>query len=273
MLTPAQVAHYETFGFLLLRRIFTPAEIANITCEANQIWRDDLERQPDENPYQIVVPFVEERPRLAQLPEDDRIYLPIVDLLGPGFVWGGSEGHKGSFTERNLLQWHSDRPDTIGVHYARIKVMMYLQPLQKQTGALRVIPGSHHMPFRQHLRALHQGMDGSAQNDTSLRTFGVPGPDLPCHPLEVQPGDVVMFTEHLFHAVYGKQDGRSFITIKFLKFAAEPRTERHFEILRADDGGFGLLHEAFRGSLRPRIRDMVEKLRGWEEKLSRGQRQ
>ena len=79
MLTPAQIAHFEIFGFLLLRRIFTPAEIANITCEANQIWRDDLERQPDENPYQIVVPFVEERPRLAQLPEDDRIYLPIGD--------------------------------------------------------------------------------------------------------------------------------------------------------------------------------------------------
>ena len=134
MLTPAQIAHFETFGFLILRRIFTPAEMATITCEANQIWRDGLERQPDENPYQIVVPFVEERPRLAQLPEDDRIYLPIVDLLGPGFIWGGSEGHKGSFTERNLLQWHSDRPDTIGVHYARIKVMIYLQPLQKQTG-------------------------------------------------------------------------------------------------------------------------------------------
>ena len=271
MLTPAQVAHFETFGFLFLPRIFTLVEMADITCEANQIWRDDLERQPDENPYQIVVPFVEERTRLAQLPEDDRIYQPIVDLLGSGFVWGGSEGHKGSFTERSLLQWHSDRPDTIGVQYCRIKVMMYLQPVHKQTGALRVIPGSHHMPLRRHLSALHQGMDGRAQNDISLRTFGVPGPDLPCHPLEVEPGDVVMFNDHLFHAVYGKQDGRSFITLKFVKFAAEPRTERHFEILRENDSGFGLLHEAFRGSQRPRIRDMVEKLRGWEERLQASQ--
>ncbi len=271
MLTPAQAAHFETFGFLLLRGIFTPAEMADITCEANQIWREDLERQPDKNRYQIVVPFVEKRPRLAQLPEDDRIYLPIKYLLGPGFVWGGSEGHKGSFTESNLLQWHSDRPDSIGVHYARIKVMIYLQPLQKETGALRVIPGSHYQPFRQHLRALHQELDGSAQNETSLGAFGVAGPDLPCHPLEVQPGDVVLFNDYLFHAVYGKQDGRSFITVKFVKFAAEPRTEEHFEILRADDGGFGLLHEAFRGSPRPRIRGMVEKLRGWEEKLRASQ--
>ena len=271
MLTPAQSAHFKTFGFLLLRRIFTPAEMADITCEADEVWRQALERQPDENPYQIVVPFVEQRPRLARLPEDDRIYLPIEDLLGPGFIWGGSEGHKGSFTERNLLQWHSDRPDSIGVPYSRIKVMIYLQSMQKETGALRVIPGSHCLPFRQHLRALHQELDGSAQNETSLGAFGVPGPELPCHPLEVQPGDVVLFNDRLFHAVYGKRDGRSFITVKFVKFAAEPRTEEHFQILRADDGGFGLLHEAFRGSQRPRIRDMVEKLRVWEERLKASQ--
>ena len=30
-----------------------PVEMAHIACEANQIWRDDLERQPDENSDQI----------------------------------------------------------------------------------------------------------------------------------------------------------------------------------------------------------------------------
>ena len=49
MLTPAQIAHFETFGFLLLRRIFTAAEMADITREANEVWREDHERQP-ENP-------------------------------------------------------------------------------------------------------------------------------------------------------------------------------------------------------------------------------
>ena len=89
MLTPAQIAHFETFGFLLLRRVFTSAEMVKITCEANQVWRENLERQLDGTRHQLVIPFVEKRPLLAQLPEDDRIYLPIEDLLGPGFVWGG----------------------------------------------------------------------------------------------------------------------------------------------------------------------------------------
>ena len=266
MLTPGQIAHYETFGFLLLRRIFTATEMADITCEANEIWQDDNERQPD-NPYQIVVPFVEKRPLLAQLPEEDRIYLPIVNLLGPDFVWGGSEGHKGSFTEGNLLQWHADRPDQTGVEYARVKVMIYLQPMRRETGALRIIPGSHFKPFREPLMALHQELNSLAQNDTSLRAFGVAGPDLPCHALEVEPGDVVLFNDYLFHGIYGKQAGRSFITLKYVKFAAEPRTEKDFEMLRSDDAGFGLLHETFRGSRRPRICEMIEKIRGWEERL------
>ena len=141
VLTPGQIAHYKTFGFLLLRRIFTTAEMADITREADEIWRDDHARQPD-NPYQIVVPFVEERPLLAQLPEEDRIYLPIVDLLGSDFVWGGSEGHKGSFTEENLLQWHADRPDQTGVAYARVKVCLLYTSPSPRDGLLSRMPSS-----------------------------------------------------------------------------------------------------------------------------------
>ena len=266
MLTPGQIAHYHTFGFLILRQVFTPVEFADITREANDIWREDHDKQP-ENPYQIVVPFVEQRPFLAHLPEDDRIYLPIVDLLGSGFVWGGSEGHKGSFTEENLLQWHADRPNQAGVRYSRVKVMIYLQSMRKETGALRVIPGSHYPAFRRRLMALHENLNGTAQNDTSLQTFGVSGPDLPCHALEVDPGDVVMFNDYLFHGIYGKQEGRSFITVKYVRFDSKPKEETDFEMLREDDGGFGLIHESFRHSQQPRIREMVEELKGWEEKL------
>ena len=268
MLAPAQVAHFTTFGFLTLRRVFAAAEMAEITREANQVWQEDRESQPQERPYQILFPFVEQRPRLAELADDDRIYLAIEDLLGTDFVWGGSEGHKGSWTEQGVLEWHSDRPESEGVEYCRIKVMIYLEPLTKETGALRVIPGSQNEPLRGDLRALHEGQDGLAQTDVSQVAFAVAGPDLPCHALEVEPGDVVLFDDTLYHAIYGKREGRSFITTKYVKFATEPSTREHFEILKANDGGFGLLSEAFRNSRRPRIQGMVQKLRGWEERLS-----
>ena len=259
MLTAQQLAHFETFGFLLLRQAFSPAEIQDIARAAEELWEEDLQSRSDEPGHQHLSPFLEKRSLLARLPEDDRVYLPIGQLLGPGFVWGGSEGNKGSFNETNDHQWHSDRAGQIDLQYTRIKIMMYLQPMHKDTGALRVIPGSHHRPFHQSLLGLQPQKQG-----TSLSVFGVSGPDLPCYPIEVQPGDVVVFNHYLFHAVYGKQEGRSYIA---MKFAAEPTTEVHVEALAKHYQDASQLHEAFRHGPRPRIRSMVEKLLDWEEKL------
>ncbi len=259
MLTPQQLAQFATFGFVLLRQAFAPEEMAAIARQADELWREDRESRAEEVGHRHVVPFVEKGPLLARLPEDDRIYLSIEQLLGAGFVWGGSEGNKGSFNQTNDHQWHCDRDDQIDLQYTRIKIMMYLQAMQKDTGALRVMPGSHHMAFNKELQVLQP-----QQQSTSLEAFGVPGPDLPCLPLEVEPGDVVIFNHYLFHAVYGKQEGRSYIA---MKFAAEPTTAEHYEALREHNQDASRLHEAFRHSRRPRIRGMVEKLLFWEEKL------
>ena len=259
MLTAQQIAHFETFGFLLLPQLFSPAEMEEMTREANALWQEDLRRRPDASGNQHMSPFLEKRPLLARLPEDDRIYLPIEQLLGAGFVWGGSEGNKGSFNETHDHQWHADRAGQIELQYTRIKIMIYLQAMQKETGALRVIPGSHQLPLHRNLLVLQP-----QKAETSLNAFGVSGPDLPCFPVEVQPGDVVLFNHYLFHAVYGKQKERCYIA---MKFAAEPKTEVHVEALRDHHQDASQLHEAFRNSQRPRIRGMVEKLLAWEKKL------
>ena len=106
MLTTEQTSHFETFGFLLMRAVFG---------------------------------FIEKRPLLRRLAEDDRIYEPIQQLLGPGFAWIGSAG--------NLYVgdtgWH---PDCRDLEYGKIKVIFYLDPVGKDTGCLRVIPGSHRPP-------------------------------------------------------------------------------------------------------------------------------
>ena len=135
MLTAQKIDHFETFGFLLFRQLFSPAEMAEMTAEAEEVWREDLAHQPGQG-HQQVAPFLERRPLLARLPEDDRIYLPVQQLLGLGFVWGGSEGNKGSFNVTRNHPWHSDRADQIALQYTRIKIMIYLQAVTKDTGAL-----------------------------------------------------------------------------------------------------------------------------------------
>ena len=99
----------------------------------------------------MVLGFVEQRPRLADLVEDDRIYDAIADLLGPDLVWITSDGNY----YVGDTQWH---PDAGGMlpSYHLIKVALYLDPVRADSGCLRVIPGSHREPFHSALKALHQ---------------------------------------------------------------------------------------------------------------------
>ena len=77
-------------------------------------------------------------------------------------------------------------------------------------------------------------------------------------------GDVVMFDHYLFHAVFGKQDVRRYIA---LKYAARPETEEQYEALRPQGQDASELHDSFRHSERPRVQAMVEKLLYWEARL------
>jgi len=258
MLSAQQVNHFEAFGFLLLRELYSPEEMAELSREVAVL----METQPaksDGPDFWSLAPFIEHSTTLIDLPVDDRIYQPMEQLLGNGFTWGGSEGVSGSFNETNDHQWHSDRGGQIDLSYRRIKIMIYLQSMRKETGALRVIPGSHHAPFHTMLLPLQE-----QKQDTSAGVFGAAGGDLPCTTLEVDPGDVVVFDHYLFHAVYGKQEMRRYVA---LKFAAKPETEVHYEALRAHRQDASTLHESLRHSEHPRVKGMVEGLLHWETKL------
>ena len=259
MLTAEQVNHFEAFGFLLLRQLYSPDEMAELSRELAEVLQAQREGSSNDSSFQGVSPFIEHGRELVDLPEDDRMYQAMEQLLGDGFVWGGSEGVSGSFNETNDHQWHSDRGGQIDLNYRRIKIMIYLQAMRQETGALRVIPGSHHASFHRLLLPLQEQKPG-----TSPEAYGVEGHDLPCTTLEVDPGDVVVFDHYLFHAVYGKQGRRRYVA---LKFAAKPETEVHYEALRAHSQDASKLHDRLRHSKRPRMKEMVEGLLQWEAKL------
>ena len=96
MLTPKQKKHFDVFGFLCLRQAFSPDEMAEIAQAADQVWREDRGGQP-----QGPAPFAEQNPRLLDVAEDDRIFQVAADLLGPDFLWSGSEGNYIPYTEGN----------------------------------------------------------------------------------------------------------------------------------------------------------------------------
>ena len=86
---------------------------------------------------------------------------------------------------RGDTAWHADSASAV----ASVGFAAYLEPLRAETGALRVLPGSHRGDFAEALRTL-----GAA---------GAPAQALPAHVVVTEPGDVIAFDEHLFHASAG----------------------------------------------------------------------
>ena len=225
MLTSQQLAHFETFGFLLLPQLFHSDEIATIRNAAEAIWQEELrQRGVDEQAYLSIAPFIERSSALMHLPVDDRIYRAIEALLGQDFLWSGSEGNTGVAMQNQFHAWHSDRCGEAEPDYRRAKVMIYLTPVTKDTGCLRVIPGSHKLPMYRELDGLNQ-----QQDDTCRRIFGLAGQDLPAFPLETTPGDVIIFDHYIYHGVYKGGGERRYIAMKFV---SQPTKPAHFASLQ-----------------------------------------
>lgn len=198
MLTPAQMVHFETFGFLVLKGIYSTSEIADISAVFDHLLERDRQGRPFTGEQrQGVLGFIEKHPVLTQLAYDDRIYEAMEQLLGRRFVWIGSDGnlYVGS------TQWH---PDHSNYACTRIKVAFYLDPVRRDTGCLRVIPGSHHPEWH---RLLHSVINGNMLEMEPYR--------IPFYSLDSDPGDMVIFNQKLWHASFGGKTGRRMFTLNF----------------------------------------------------------
>jgi ectoine hydroxylase-related dioxygenase (phytanoyl-CoA dioxygenase family) len=206
-ITAEQVTFFHTFGYLPLRQAFSTEEMAAISEEFDALLAQEREGEPFPGERrQTLYALAEKSPLLTRLVVDDRIYRTVEALLGPGFIWLCSEG--------NLYvgdtPWH---PDGSRLGYPPMKVSLYLDPLSRETGCLRVIPGSHRPPFHEDLRPLAKGVRES---------------DVPSFALESQPGDVFFLNMNLWHASAGGEPGRRHMA---LNFVPEPTSPEHDALL------------------------------------------
>ena len=284
MLTDQQVLHFRTFGFIALPGLFSPDEMAEIEREFEDVLAEERQGQPFlGEKRQAVMAFAELRPKLMSLIDDDRIYGPIEQLLGPDCIWWGSDG--------NLYvgdtAWHPDAHEP-ELGHGRIKVAFYLDPVTRDSGCIRFIPGSHRLPFHDQLRPLRmwrtlQTIAEGRQTEDALKpylekgldpnkpVFGVEQPDLPGYAVESNPGDVVFFDQHLYHGSWGGRTGKRMFTLNYF---SNPTTQAQEDAIqemhRTTMGAQQAIqyrqrdqaHEdAFLKSDRPRIRRMADRLR------------
>ena len=197
MLTAGQIAHFETFGFLVLRQVFTGQEVETIHRETDEIFDEARGGRPYAGEKEPIQPFFERRPFMAGLVADDRVYSIGEGILGPEFFLDVTEGwrHTGTTT------WHGGGTYTEGL--PAIKIAFYVEPLTRETGCLRVVPGSHIRGNPDLLMPLREECD-----DPDFKPFGLPQSEVPSFALESQPGDLCVFTESLLHASFAGRAGR-----------------------------------------------------------------
>src|SRR3954469_2596619 len=186
-----QLAFFETFGYLRLPGMLAD-RIGAIIEAFDQVWAErgggHQGRRHDHRQRSCVVPFIDQHPVLCTLLDDPRVHGVASQLLGDDFNYMGSDGN--FYT--GDTGWHSD-----GWHPVQrfIKIAFYLDPLTPETGALRVIPGSHKVGDR-YGEALKAACDRGYG-------FGLHGSELPAASCTIRPGDLMVFDHNTKHAAFG----------------------------------------------------------------------
>jgi hypothetical protein len=196
-LSDSQKRFFETFGFLRLPGLVAD-RIDWITDEFEAVWRDRGVAH-DEAKRSCIVPFIDQRESFCTLVDDPRIAGLVEGLLGPdaNYLSGDGNYYTGD------TSWHPDGAHRVGRY---LKVAFYLDPVGRDTGCLRVIPGSHRL-----VEPLWQAREAGR----SLELWSVEQRNVPCVALESVPGDVVAFDHNLMHASFGGSTRRRMFTLNY----------------------------------------------------------
>ena len=214
-LNDQQMRYFETFGLLQFPGLFAD-EADAIIAAFDQVWADHggghHGEEHDRERRSALVPFIDQSEYLSALLDDPRIEGIASSLLGEDFNYGASDGN---FYVGDT-DWHSDWawPETRGTSnrsYLSIKMAFYLEPVTRDSGCLRVVPGSHFVGdgFADGLQDTISNRDAGGSDDL----LGVRGSSVPAFALESRPGDMVVFNHSLKHSSWGGGDRRRMFTI------------------------------------------------------------
>jgi ectoine hydroxylase-related dioxygenase (phytanoyl-CoA dioxygenase family) len=221
-LSEQDVAAFNTFGFLVLPGLFAPEidtiesgfeevferEKATTLDPANEFHNSRDPRFEQETRWIIPV-FIDKSEKLSWLRHDDRVDAVARGLLGADYAYAESDGN----TFNCDVYWHLDAYGA-AADRRHIKLFFYLDPLRHDTGALRVIPGSHHPgPYTKQLR---RRLVADPKNVPGVLGVGVD--EIPSFTLETNPGDLVVTDFRTLHGSFNGQVRRRLFTVNF----AEP---------------------------------------------------
>ena len=212
--------YFETFGFLKVPGLFRE-DIDEIIAGFEEVFVSEHPRMETYVPLHgeqrrsIVMQFVEKSPRLSRLRTDPRVVGVVTALLGDDAEYAESDG--------NLFDcesyWHSDMYGA-PLQFHHLKLSFYLDPLRADSGAIRVIPGTHH--FREKYAVKLRQTFKDPQDP--LRVFGIDPHDIPSVTLETEPGDLVVWDFRTIHASFYGQERRRLFSMNYREHTASEAT-------------------------------------------------
>jgi hypothetical protein len=239
MLTTGQVDHFRTFGFTVLRG-YLADRVSALRAEADATICDAYAATYDERLFDGIsghyLPMASRlTPVSASLVCDDpRLIDAAEQVLGGPVIPECPEGVL-YFSEAG---WHTD--DGIGVR--GVKFAAYFDELTAGTGALRLVPGSHHPEQNARLSA-YSCRRGPARSEAEAAAYQA---SFPGFIADTSPGDVIAFDLRTWHASTGGQDRLVWTAVYQRCPETEPERDR---TLRSVHDGF---EQAFRGFDRDR---------------------
>lgn len=207
MLSTTDISHFKTYGFVMLPGYLDTCEVDALRDEVIGNLEAAYADTPFDGTARHWVPLLSPRaPFLCELAEDGRFFAAAEQFVGSGAVLFMADANR----YVGDTGWHTD-----GV-YPGVKYMLYLDPVDADTGALRVIPGSHNPAYSEDIRT----------------HFKDQSPDqraIPAHVCRSQPGDVLAFDYRLWHASFGGGNDRRLCTIEYYQ---PPQGADHAQAIR-----------------------------------------
>ncbi len=203
-LSKPQVRFFNTFGYLGLPALFTREEMGWINDEfETAIQNFGGGRNHDGSTRTMFGAPIERTERLCTLLDDPRITGLLGGLLGEDFSYCSGDGNYYS----GDTGWH---PDGNWGQLFAVKIAFYLDPLTRDTGCLRVLPGSQNPDH-------YVRKDKIAMNRAE-ELFGVLPRDFPGNvALETTPGDIVVFNHDTYHSAWGGGTRRRMFTMNCIR--------------------------------------------------------
>jgi len=210
-LTSQQKRFFDTFGYLVFRGLMAD-RIDEITTEFESVFKKNggnyNGKEHDFKKTSTIVAFIGQSEKLSSLLDDERVRTICATLLGDDYNYLTSAGNKYVST----TGWHSDTTmdSKWPGNLKSINLSFYLDPVTKETGALRVIPGSHYIgdQFTELLK------EDFKQSDLK-GLWGIDREEVPSVPIDIRPGDLLVFNNYMKHAAFGGGNNRRVMLINF----------------------------------------------------------